>query len=154
MDIFDKLKKEHDEVRDMVEKIKETSDRAIKTREKEFEKLYIEIKAHHEAEEEVVVPVLKDKTDTKEDGMEMVEEHHVIEDLLSQLDEMEKNDENWIIKFGVMSEILEHHLDEEENDVKKDARACFDKSVLKDLVSKFEDSKQKQKQKAKKEIAA
>lgn len=154
MDIFDEMKNEHDKMRKMVEKIKDTTDRAIKTREKEFEKLYIEIKAHHEAEERVLVPVLKNEDDTKEDGMEMIEEHHVLEDLLEDLDNLSKGDESWIVKFGVMDEILEHHFEEEENDIKEKARKQFDKKLLEDLYEKFEDEKQKQKQKAKDTIAA
>ena len=66
MDIFKEIKKEHDEFRKITDEINETTDRAIKTRETKFKKFFINITAHHESEEVVLVPKLKEKKETRE----------------------------------------------------------------------------------------
>ncbi|WP_352407590.1 MULTISPECIES: hemerythrin domain-containing protein [Acetoanaerobium] len=147
MDIFKEIKKEHEEFRKLSDEINETTDRAIKTRQSKFEKLYIDLTAHHEAEEAVLVPKLKENKDTKDMGLEILEEHHVIEDLLEKLKNLPVDDETWIIKFGVMKEIMEHHLDEEENEISEEAHKQFDQKTLDSLGEQFEMEEQKQKEK-------
>lgn len=152
MDIFNVLEEEHEELKKQANDLAETTDRAIKTRQKGFAKFYLNIKAHHETEEELLVPVLKDKKDTWDDGMEINEEHHVLELVLQELQKLAVDDENWIIKFKVMQEIMEHHLDEEEDEICENARKNVDKETLKNIGEKFHDVKNKYKDKYKGEL--
>ncbi len=147
MDIFKEIKKEHDEFRKITDEINETTDRAIKTRETKFKKFFINITAHHESEEVVLVPKLKEKKETREMGLEILEEHHVLERLLDELKNLPVDDETWIIKFGVMKEIMEHHLEEEEEEISKEAHKQFDQETLDKMGEEFEKEEKKQKEK-------
>ena len=147
MYIFKEIKKEHDEFRKITDEINETTDRAIKTRETKFKKFFINITAHHESEEVVLVPKLKEKKETREMGLEILEEHHVLERLLDELKNLPVDDETWIIKFGVMKEIMEHHLEEEEEEISKEAHKQFDQETLDKMGEEFEKEEKKQKEK-------
>ena len=147
MDIFKEIKKEHDEFRKITDEINETTDRAIKTRETKFKKFFINITAHHESEEVVLVPKLKEKKETREMGLEILEEHHVLERLLDELKNLPVDDETWIIKFGVMKEIMEHNLEEEEEEISKEAHKQFDQETLDKMGEEFEKEEKKQKEK-------
>ena len=147
MDIFKEIKKEHDEFRKITDEINETTDRAIKTRETKFKKFFINITAHHESEEVVLFPKLKEKKETREMGLERLEEHHVLERLLDELKNLPVDDETWIIKFGVMKEIMEHNLEEEEEEISKEAHKQFDQETLDKMGEEFEKEEKKQKEK-------
>lgn len=147
MDIFKEIKKEHEKFRKITDEINETTDRAVKTRESKFKEFFINITAHHESEEAVLVPKLKENKETREMGLEILEEHHVLERLLDELKTLSVDDETWIIKFGVMKEIMEHHLEEEETEISKEAHKQFDQKTLDALGEEFEKEEKKQKAK-------
>ncbi len=151
MDIFKEMKKEHDEFRKMSEKIGGTTTRATKIRTEDFGKFKLELTAHHEAEEIVLVPVLKEKKATKEMGIEIMEEHNILSRLLDELEALDVTDEKWIVKFKVLKEIMEKHLDEEENEISKEAHKEFDQKRLDELGDKFTQEDKKQEEMLKKE---
>lgn len=139
MDIFKEIKKEHDEFKKMAEKISTSTVKAIKTRTDVFSKLKIELTAHHEAEEAVLVPVLKEKKSTREMGIEIIEEHTIITRLLEELESLSVDDETWIVKFKVLNEIMIKHMDEEEHEISKKAHEEFEQKKLDELGKQFEE---------------
>ena len=151
MDIFDEIKSEHDQFRNWVEKIVETTDRAVKTREENFRKLYIKLTAHHNSEEEVLNPLLRENEETKEFAIEIDEEHQVIDNLMEELKDLPVTAENWLVKFEVMNHTLDHHLEDEEEEITEKARQVFDKERLENLVDDFEVEMDKEMEKLEKE---
>lgn len=151
MNIFKEIKSEHEDFRKVADKIDETTDRAEKTRNEQFAKLKRDIKTHHESEEVVLVPVLKDHKETKDYGLEIVEEHHVLDGLMDELTDLDVTDEKWGVKFGVFKEILEHHLEDEETKIADEAEKIIDKDKLKELGDEFEKEREIQKEKYDKE---
>lgn len=151
MDIFKEMKKEHDEFRKMAEKISETTTRATKIRSEGFAEFKLEVTAHHEAEEIVLVPVLKEKKATKEMGIEIVEEHDILSRLLDELEELPIDDEKWIVKFKVLKEIMEKHLDEEENEISDKAHEEFKQERLNEMGDQFVEEDEKQEEMLKEE---
>jgi hypothetical protein len=147
MDIFQEITSEHEDFRKWSEKIAETTDRAVKTREDLFKKLYIKLTAHHEAEEEVLVPVLREHEDTKEFAIEIDEEHDVIDYIMEELRKLPVNEENWLMKFKIMKEQLDHHLEDEEEEIAPKAREIFEKERLESLVDKYEKDMSERKKK-------
>jgi hypothetical protein len=145
MDIFDEMKKEHNEFRKLAEEITETTDRAVKTREKKFMKLSTNLMAHHQAEEEVLVPILKEHKETYKMGIEIEEEHHAAHQTIHELKDIEVDTDNWIVKFGVLKMIMDHHMEEEENEITKKGREAIEKSRLEKMADKFEKVMEKRK---------
>ena len=54
---------------------------------------------------------------------------------------MDMSSSGWIQKFEKLKDELEHHMDEEENDVFEIARKVISNDLANDLVDKFEKRK-------------
>lgn len=146
MDIFDEMKSEHNEFRKLIQEIAKTTDRAVKTREEKFRKLSTDLLAHHQAEEKVLVPVLKEHKETKIMGIEIEEEHHVADQLVYELRDLPVNRENWLVKFEVLHMIMDHHMKDEEQEITEKGREVIEKSRLEKMESKFEKEMEKRKE--------
>ena len=48
---------------------------------------------------------------------EALEEHHVVERMIKELRKMQPKDERYRAKFKVLSEIVKHHVEEEESEI-------------------------------------
>lgn len=146
MDIFQHIKSEHDKFRRHAQQIKETTSNAEKTRKDMYAELRRDIITHHKAEEVVLVPVLEKHSETKDMGIEIVEEHDVLEHLISKIDELDVTDEKWGVRFGVFNEILNHHFDEEEVEITIKGKEVIDEDKLKQLSDDFADEHKRQKE--------
>ena len=62
--------------------------------------------------------------------LEGYQEHHVVDLLMSELEELDVTDETWGAKALVMKENIEHHIEEEEGEMFKTARSVFDAAEL------------------------
>jgi hemerythrin-like domain-containing protein len=138
MDAITLLKQDHDKVKKMLSELDETTERALKTREGLFTKLKEELQAHETIEEEIFYPALKEHPKAKELVLEGYEEHNVVDLVMGEIDETPFDDERWGAKLTVMKENVEHHIDEEESEMFKQARDVFDRRELDDLGSRME----------------
>ena len=120
--IYDVLKKDHQVVKDLLEKMEATSETASKSRKDLLEKLRTELIPHARAEERVLYNTLKDIETTKDIALEAYEEHEAAEALLRELEAMSTDDERWSAKLSVLKENLEHHIEEEEDQLFSDAK--------------------------------
>lgn len=142
MDVLEEIKKEHKEFKTLIKQI-ESSDGDSK---KElFKELYAKVKGHHEAEEHVVFPDVKEKSDDegKDIVLEMIEEHHLGTHQLSILERISVDNETWNAKFSVLKEVLTHHMEEEEKDLFDQAKKVLSKEELKEKYQPFEDAQEK-----------
>jgi hemerythrin-like domain-containing protein len=140
-DFFKELKKDHEEVRSILEQLKATGNKAEKKREELFLKLKQEIKPHMEAEEKVFYPALQKKAHEK--ILESIEEHHAADVFLIELEKMGKTEDRWAAKLSVFKEIVEHHLEEEEGDIFKLADEAMDHDQMPAILKQFQEQKQK-----------
>jgi hemerythrin superfamily protein len=72
---------------------------------------------HAQVEEEVVYPAFKEHRSMQALISEAQEEHHVAKMLLSELDEIQPEEERYDAKVKVLSEYVLHHVKEEEKEV-------------------------------------
>lgn len=131
MDVYEILKEDHDTVAGLLQKLDATSEKASETREKLFLELKTELNLHAYIEELHFYPLLKDRRDSKKVTLEGYEEHRLIKSLLEELDNLDKDSEEWISKFRVLKENVEHHVKEEEGELFEEARKILsaDKAV-------------------------
>ena len=141
MDAIALLKQDHDEVKKIMEKLDKTTERGVKTREELFTKLKSEMTVHEAIEEEIFYPALKEHPKAKELVLEGYEEHHVVDLIMGEISQTPFDDETWGAKFSVMMENIEHHIEEEEGEMFKQARDVFSKSELEELGSRMEERK-------------
>jgi hypothetical protein len=117
MDALSLLKDDHDRVKKMLAEGEETTERAEKTRTELFATLKTEMMLHERIEEEIFYPALKSHPKAKEIVLEGYEEHHVVDEIMGELEATDVTDETWSAKFKVMKENIEHHIEEEEGDM-------------------------------------
>ncbi|MGA9772504.1 MAG: hemerythrin domain-containing protein [Blastocatellia bacterium] len=144
MNVFDILKEDHKKVSGIFEKLEPTTERAVKTRQDLFARLKAELDVHTRVEEKVLYPVLEKIEKTHDITLESIEEHRVVKRLLAELDNMEKDNEQWIAKLTVLKENVEHHVEEEETDMFKKAQSALSKEQIEELTSRVEAEKTKQ----------
>jgi iron-sulfur cluster repair protein YtfE (RIC family) len=133
MDALTLLKQDHDKVKGMLDKLDDTTERAEVTRTEGLAKLKQELTVHEAIEEEILYPALIEFAKTKDITLEAFEEHHVVDMIMSELESTPVEDETWAAKLTVMKENLEHHIEEEEDDMFKKARQVMDEAELKEL---------------------
>ena len=138
MDALTLLKDDHDKVKKMLSELEDTTERAVKTREETFTRLKSDLEVHEAIEEEIFYPALKDHSKTKDIALEGYEEHHVVDTVMGEMLALPVSDETWTAKFAVMKENLEHHIEEEEGEMFKQARQVLGAGELDDLGTRME----------------
>jgi hypothetical protein len=132
------LKVDHRKVKKLLEDLDSTTERGVKTREELFGKIRAEMQVHEAIEEEIFYPALKEHPKAKEVVLEGYEEHHVVDELMGELDQTPFDDERWGAKASVMKENIEHHIEEEEDEMFKKAQQLMEDSELDALGSRME----------------
>jgi iron-sulfur cluster repair protein YtfE (RIC family) len=144
MDAFELLKKDHEKVSGIFEKLAPTTERGVKTREELFTQLKQELDIHSQIEEQILYPVLKEAEETRDITLEAFEEHNVVKTLLAELDELPKDDETWEAKLTVLKENVEHHVEEEEGEMFKKARKVLSSEQVEEMGARMEAAKKEQ----------
>jgi iron-sulfur cluster repair protein YtfE (RIC family) len=130
MDPIKMLKQDHDEVKALFEKLDKTTERAEVTRADGLEQLRQKLDMHETIEEEILYPALKERAKTKAITLEAYEEHHVVDMVMAELEATPVGDETWAAKLTVAKENVEHHIEEEEDQMFKQARQVMDEAEL------------------------
>ena len=138
MDAIALLKADHDKVKKLLADGETTTERGEKTRTELFATIKGELFVHERIEEEIFYPALKAHPKAKDIVLEGYEEHHVVDEIMGELEALDVTDETWGAKFKVMKENIEHHIEEEEGEMFKTARSVFDRQELEDLGARME----------------
>ena len=145
MNAFTLLKQDHEAVAGLLEKIDQTTERGIKTREELFTKLKTELDVHAKIEETIFYPALENEEETRDITLEAFEEHRLVKQLLAELESMSKDAEEWTAKFTVLKENIEHHVEEEEGEMFESARKVLSKEDQETLGTRLEQAKKEEK---------
>jgi iron-sulfur cluster repair protein YtfE (RIC family) len=138
MDALALLREDHAKVKELLEKIDATTERARKGRTEGLATLKAELEVHEAIEEEIFYPALKDFAAAKEAVLEAYEEHEVVDTIMGELESTPVDDETWAAKFTVMKENLEHHIEEEEDEMFSQAREVMDQDELDSLGERMQ----------------
>jgi hemerythrin-like domain-containing protein len=141
VDAITMLKTDHDKVKQLLTELETTTERGVKTREELFATIKGELTVHEVIEEEIFYPALKSHPKAKDIVLEAYEEHHVVDVLMGELESLDVSDETWGAKALVMKENIEHHIEEEEGEMFRQARRVFDRQELDDLGARMAERK-------------
>ncbi len=72
------------------------------------------------------------------DSYEALNEHHVANGILEELDTFPVNSDEWGVKFGALTELIEHHIKEEEDDFFPKAKKLLSKEQAKLMGESFD----------------
>ena len=140
MDAIELLKKDHDEVRALFEQFRQAGEAEDMDRMKQLQKqIFSELETHTRIEEDIFYPAVKDTDDEElvENVDEGVQEHHVVKVLMREIEDV-SGDDTFQAKMKVLMENVEHHADEEEEEMFPDLRARFDQARLDELGRELE----------------
>ncbi len=122
-DAIELLTAQHKEVKDMFEEFENMSDRATTSKKKLVEKICENLIMHTAIEEEIFYPAVREASKETEDMVdEAVVEHASAKDLIAQLQEADPGDDLYDAKVKVLGEQIDHHVEEEEEEMFKKVR--------------------------------
>lgn len=122
MNSMDLLKRQHRDVRGLFKKV-EKSKRSTERR-RLLDQIVMSLEAHTTIEEELFYPAVRELEARKAQEMvaEALEEHHVVKLVLRELPQVDVEDDQFEAKMTVLSELVEHHVKEEEKEMFKTAK--------------------------------
>jgi hemerythrin-like domain-containing protein len=111
------LKKQHQEVKGLFRKL-DKSEKAS-TRQELMSQIIEKLTVHSTIEEEIFYPAVRGLGSQKAEDiiLEALEEHHVVKLVLEELPTLDPEDDHFSAKMTVLSELVEHHADEEEGEM-------------------------------------
>jgi hemerythrin superfamily protein len=138
MKATDLLKKQHRQVEKLFKEVEKTED--PKQRRKLMEQIADDLKMHTQIEEEIFYPAVREVGTAKAEEMidEAFEEHHVVDLVLAELPEVDPEDERFEAKITVLSELVEHHVEEEEKEMFPMAEKKLGAERVKELGQQME----------------
>ena len=142
MDAITLLKDDHDALRKLLDELDATTERGVKTRKELFTRIRRELDLHETIEEEILYPALKEHPKAKDLVLEAYEEHHVVDLVVAELEGLPFDDETWGAKLTVAKENVEHHIEEEEDEMFPRARQVFDAEELEELGARMQARKE------------
>ncbi len=141
MNALELLKQDHRKVKDLLSELDSTSEGDAGRREELFSTVKDELKVHEIIEEEILYPALKEHPKAREIVLEGIEEHNVVDTLLGDMVSLSVEDETWAAKLAVMKENVEHHIEEEEEEMFEKAQDIFGDDELAAMGAKMQERK-------------
>lgn len=139
--IFEVLKQDHEKARYLFDKALKAGRTQVATLQKLFAELEEELQVHMEGEERFFYTALEQNEEMRDKVLQAYEEHQVAKTLLGTFQALAVDDERWSAKMQVLSEIVEHHMQEEEREIFKLARKVLDKDRQHEIALSFQKSK-------------
>jgi hemerythrin superfamily protein len=147
MDALELLKKDHQKVKQLLTQAKETEDR--KEQRQLFKEIRAELDTHARIEESIFYPAVAEHEELKETILESIEEHKQVKTLLREMARLGSTSEKFKAKLKVLADNVEHHAEEEEEQVMfPKVRKLMNSSELGELGEELEAAKHKRLRKA------
>src|SRR5688572_33364724 len=134
MDAITLLRNDHKTVEQLFKRFEKAGDRAYAEKREIVDRIIEELSVHAAVEEQLFYPVTRATVPETEDiALESLEEHHIVKWVLSELDEMDPQDERFEPKVKVLMENVRHHVEEEEDEYFPQVRDELGRNALNDL---------------------
>jgi hemerythrin superfamily protein len=137
MDAIELLTQDHDNVKALFQQFEEAGDKAYASKKKLARQICLELTRHAVAEEELFYPAVRA---ADKDNVDLVEqalvEHASAKQLIAEILAMEADEELFDAKVKVLSEQIEHHVEEEEGEMfPKAKKAKLDLAALGEAIA-------------------
>lgn len=141
MDVFELIKEAHRKVETLFTEIESTD--GSKKLDQYFNQLYKELNVHAQAEELTFYPTMRDHEDLKELVNEAEEEHTEVKVMLEQIKSLDATSSEFKAKISELKDAVQHHVQEEENEVFPKVRQSVNDEELKQLATEFQEAQRK-----------
>lgn len=134
-DIIELILEDHRPLKDLIEKLKDSDvdpgDKMVA-----FEEFASLLMIHAKPEEESLYTYMKNDEDLRTEGMEGQVEHELADQLIAEI-KAESDPDMWQAKVKVLAEMVEHHIEEEEETLLPDFKKESSAEEREELGQKF-----------------
>ena len=142
MDIYDYLKRDHRKVSQLIKAVIKAENAG--ERKKLFLQIKKELELHADPEDKTFYQELKKNKTGKEDAEHAEKEHDIIKKLLTKISKTSSEEvATWLVYFGELKYVVEHHVKEEENEIFVDAKKIISAKRSRELAQEMEELKNK-----------
>ena len=133
------LQEDHQRVQALFEQVKGSENE--RQHQQLFKKIKSELETHTYIEEKVFYPAVKKQDDLRDQVLEAVEEHLQVKTLLRAIERLTSGNDRFDAKLSVLMDDVEHHVQEEENEMFPQVEAKFSSEELEELGREMEAAK-------------
>jgi hemerythrin superfamily protein len=139
------LTADHETVRELFDQFKDAKEAKDTKRLEELQqKIFRELQVHTSIEEEVFYPEAQEVGEEADELVkEGVEEHHVVKILMDEIEDLMPDDDAFVAKMTVLIENVEHHAEEEEEELFPQLEKVFGKERLEAMGEKLQQAKER-----------
>ncbi|OGH98721.1 MAG: hypothetical protein A2X42_02220 [Candidatus Margulisbacteria bacterium GWF2_38_17] len=141
--IFELLRKDHQEIRRTLANLTGLNELAWKARQEAFSKLQRQLLLHMRLEEKEFYSAFIDNHMSYFEVLKSLEEHHIADILLNELDIKPVDSDSWKAKLLVLKNIIERHMQVEENRLFEIALNILSNQKIYLIGKKFVEKKEK-----------
>lgn len=117
-DIIELILEDHKPLKQMI-KVLKNSDEELEVRQALFDEFCFYLMSHAKPEEKILYTYMKKVDELRGEGFEGVVEHALADQLLEEA-RRTKDEDLWSARVKVLAELVEHHIEEEENELLPD----------------------------------
>jgi len=119
-------------------RLAETSDGAVKTRERLFTELKAELELHASLEEQHLFPVLRRNSETKELVADAIRDNRELRAMLTELDGLPKNDESFLQRLKDLQKTFRQHARDEKTEILPAVQRALSEEQVQDVAGRME----------------
>lgn len=133
------LKADHKAVKELFAQVEETSERAKATLHRLGEEICRELTIHTQIEEQIFYPAVQERArrkhedEEKDQIFEAIEEHAAAKKVIEDVRATDAGDESYKPKITTLSELIDHHVKEEEREMFPAVKELLSEEELVDL---------------------
>jgi hemerythrin superfamily protein len=139
-DAISLLEADHKKVKALFRDFEAAGERASVHKQQLFATIQQELVIHTTVEEEIFYPGVK--AEAEDMIAEALEEHHVVDTLLTEIGQLNPSDEAFTAKMTVMIENVEHHAEEEEKELFPKVKKALGMEKMRELGQQMARRKQ------------
>jgi hemerythrin superfamily protein len=138
--LFDLLKRDHRQVEKWMTQIEDGSENI---REEIFSTLQDALEKHMQLEEKYFYPELKKIKELKDLAADAMQEHEQVKNFLSQIEDLDVDDDEWLTTFTEMRQGILHHVQDEEKKIFPGCTQHMNVQLLQEIGRKCTDEKER-----------
>lgn len=139
MDALQLLKEDHDRLRQFFHRFRSSKDEG--EHREIFEEIKKDLQTHSHVEEILFYPAVQEFDELEDLVDEAIEEHSKVADLLDDIDELNEEGADIRTKMAELIQNVEHHAQEEENEMFPKVRELMNSGDLESLGKEIESEK-------------
>ena len=120
-DILNMILEDHKPLKRLIKVLKD-DENDLNERKASFDEFAILLMTHAKPEEQTLYVAMKKNEDLRAEGLEGEVEHGLADQLVEEIRRTKNDDDLWSAKVKVLAELVEHHIEEEEEEIIPDFR--------------------------------